>query len=185
MSGRILDTSGRTPGRVGRLIDGFQTRESFQQNDGVTRSELAEEFVEQSADYARRYAEIEEASRPAYWNDYQRDWESQRHMAENRGQREAWAEAIDLLWTFSDGEDMDADALREALTRKSMRSYERAREERRHSKYWFVLNARESAFSRASTLVREAAGLESYSETELDMIRKQYHRGSDFEENWS
>lgn len=181
MTGETLKASGRNPGRVGLLIDGFQTRESFRRTDGVTRSELAEQFVEQSADYARRYAEIEEASRPAYWNDYQRDWESQRHMAEDRGQREAWAEAIDLLWTFSDGEDVDADALREALTRKSMRSYERAREERRHSKYWFVLNSRESAFSRASTLVREEAGLETYSEKELDTIREQYHRGSDFE----
>lgn len=177
----VLSDRGRSPGRVSLNIDGLQMRESFQPADGVTRSQLAEQFVEKSTHHAETYADIEEASRPAYWNDYQRDGESERIMAESRGKREAWAEAIDLLWTFSDGETVDADALREALTRKSLRSYEQARETRRHSHYWFIVNARETAFSRASTIVREAADLNQYSESDLTTIRKEYHHGSDFD----
>jgi hypothetical protein len=116
----------------------------------TTRSELAAEFFEHAAEAARRYVEIEECSRPAPWNGYTRDPESQMWMHKHIDRRKAWAKAIDLLWQYSDGDEVDADALREALVRMSLRRHKDGSRRDRNE---------EHVFSKAAGIVRDRAGL--------------------------
>lgn len=176
-----LDQTGRRPGRVGLLIDGYQRRASFEATEDVTRTKFAVEFVSKCRTFADRVIEERDLGAPEYWNDYQRPWASKRRLSEYRAQREAWGEALDLLFVFSQGEFVDADALREALTRKSLRAYEQSRDAKRHSRHWFAASARESAFSKASSMVYGRSPIDAYSERELDLLRNEYHRGRDFD----
>jgi len=131
----------------------------------ATRSEIAEEFFEKARKAARDYVDMEEASRPADWNDFHRDAESRMWMHKHEDERVAWGRSIDLLWTFSEGEDVDADALREALIRMSYRRHEAGTRRDRNEEHIFV---------KAANIVREKAGLDRMPEGRRQAVRGDY-----------
>jgi hypothetical protein len=131
----------------------------------TTRSELAEVFFENAREAAEDYVDMEECSRPAVWNDYTRDPESRHWMHKHFDERQAWAKSIDLLWTFSDGEDVDADALREALVRMSLRRHRDGNRRDRNEEHIFV---------KAAGIVREKAGLDRMTDARREAIHEDY-----------
>ena len=131
----------------------------------ATRSALAEEFVARARDAAEEYVEMERCSRPDWWNDFTRDPESRAWMREHLAHRQAWAVAIDLLWHYSDDEQVDAHAIREALVRQSLRRHREGTRRARHE---------ETAFCTAARIVRETAGLERMPEARRAAIREDY-----------
>lgn len=131
----------------------------------TTRSELAEIFFENARDAAERYVEMEECSRPAAWNDFTRDPDSRRWMHKHMDERKVWAKNIDLLWEFSDGEDVDADALREAMVRLSLRHHRQGSLRDLNKEHFFV---------EAAGIVREKAGLDRMPEARRDAIGEDY-----------
>lgn len=130
----------------------------------TTRSELAETFFEKASEAARDYVEMEECSRPDWWNDYTRDPESRHWMHKHFDERQAWAYAIDLLWQFSEGEEVDADALREALIRMSLRRHRQGRRGRNE----------EHIFVKAAGIVRENAGIDRMTDARREAIHEDY-----------
>lgn len=131
----------------------------------TTRSELAEVFFEKASEAARDYVDMEECSRPDWWNDYTRDPESRMWMHKHFDERQAWAKSIDLLWTFSEGEDVDADALREALVRMSLRRHRQGSRRDRNEEHIFV---------KAADVVREKAGLDRMTDARREAIHEDY-----------
>lgn len=131
----------------------------------TTRSELAEIFSERAREAAKSYVKMEECSRPDWWNDYTRDAESRMWMNKHFDERTAWAKSIELLWNFTEGEDVDADALREALVRMSFRRHRQGRRRDRNE---------EHVFAKAAEVVREKAGLERMSDARHEAIRRDY-----------
>lgn len=131
----------------------------------TTRSELAEVFFEKASVAAERYVEMEECSRPDVWNDYTRDPESKMWMNKHYDERTAWAKSIDLLWQFSEGEDVDADALREALVRMSLRRHRQGSRRDRNEEHIFV---------KAAGIVRERAGLDRMADAREEAIHEDY-----------
>lgn len=131
----------------------------------TTRSELAETFFEKAREAARDYVDMEECSRPAPWNDFTRDPESRHWMHKHFDERQAWAKSIDLLWQFSDGEDVDADALREALVRMSVRRHRQGSRRDRNEEHIFV---------KAAGIVREEADIDRMDESRRKAIHKDY-----------
>jgi len=131
----------------------------------TTRSELAEAFFENAREAAEDYVDMEECSRPAAWNDFTRDPESQMWMHKHFDERQAWAKSIDLLWTFSDNEDVDADALREALVRMSLRRHRQGSRRDRNEEHVFV---------KAAVVVREKAGLDRMTDARREAIHEDY-----------
>ena len=131
----------------------------------ATRSEFAGVFFEHAAEAATAYVEIEESSRPAPWNGYTREAGSRRWMYKHYDHREAWAKTIDLLWQYSDGDAVDADALREALVRMSLRRHN-AGSRRDHNE--------EHIFSKAAHIVRDRAGLSRMHDERYKSVRDDY-----------
>jgi hypothetical protein len=131
----------------------------------ATRSEFAEVFFENASEAAERYVEMEECSRPDWWNEYTRDPESKMWMNKHYDERTTWAKSIDLLWQFSDGEDVDADALREALIRMSFRRHRQGSRRDRNEEHIFV---------KAAKIVREKADLERMTEQRETSIHEDY-----------
>jgi len=131
----------------------------------ATRSEIAEVFFEKARKAAKSYVEMEEASRPAAWNDFHRDAESRMWMHKHEDERVAWGRSIDLLWTFSEGEKVDADALRESLIRMSYRRHEAGTRRDRNEEHIFV---------KAAGIVREKAGLDRMPEPRSQAVRGDY-----------
>jgi len=131
----------------------------------ATRSDLAAAFVEHAREAAERYAETERYSRPVGWETWRRDPKSRAWMREHKAHRRAWAKAIDLLWEFSEGEQVDADALREALVRESIRRHWQGTRRARHE---------ESAFCKAARLVREMADLDRMAEVRREAVHEDY-----------
>jgi len=131
----------------------------------ATRTALAKKFAEHAAEAARRYVEMEECSRPAAWNDFTRDSESRYWMNKHMDERKAWAKALDLLRTFSDGQDVDADALREALVRMSLRRHKAGSRRDRNEEHIFV---------KAAEIVRETAGIDRMNEPRRKEVRGDY-----------
>lgn len=136
----------------------------FTPTGDTTRSELAEEFFENARKAAERYVEAERWSRPDVWNDWTRDPESRHWMETHLDHRRAWAKAIDVLWHFSDGQDVDADALQEALVRYSLRRHREGRRGRNQ----------EHIFVKAAGIVREKAGIERMSEARFEAVQADY-----------
>jgi|AntDeeMetagen681_2_1112603.scaffolds.fasta_scaffold02115_4 hypothetical protein len=136
----------------------------FQPIGNAARTELAEVFVEKARDAARRYVEMERVSRPACWNDWTRDPESRHWMHKHFDERQAWARSIELLWEFSDGEEVDADALREALVRHSLRFHRQGRRGRNE----------EHVLVKAAGIVRDTAGLDRMSDARREAIHSDY-----------
>jgi hypothetical protein len=137
----------------------------FHPTGETSRSELAEVFFEKASEAAREYVEMERVSRPDWWNHFTRDPESRHWMHKHMDERKAWAEAIDLLWQFSDGEDVDADALRESLVRMSLRRHGEGTRRARNEEHIFV---------KAADIVRERAGLERMSDQRRHAIHGDY-----------
>lgn len=131
----------------------------------TTRSELAEVFFEKASEAAERYVEMEECSRPGVWNNFARDPESRMWMNEHYDERTAWAKSIDLLWQFSNDQDVDADALREALIRMSIRRHRQGSRRARNEEHIFV---------KAAGVVREKADLVRMSDARQEAIREDY-----------
>lgn len=131
----------------------------------TTRSELAEVFFENAREAAEDYVDMEECSRPAAWNDFTRDPESRMWMHKHFDERQAWAKSIDLLWTFSEGEDVDADAFREALVRMSLRRHRQGSRRDRNEEHIFV---------KAADVVREKAGLDRMTDARRQAIHEDY-----------
>lgn len=157
----------RNPDRpvLGLLRDRYSERYlEFCPTGDATRSELAEVFFENAREAARNYVEMEEVSRPDWWNDWTRDPESRHWMYKHLDERKAWARAIDYLWRFSDGEDVDNDALREALIREALSQHRQGRRGRNE----------ESALVKAAGIVREKAGLERMSDERSEEIYGDY-----------
>lgn len=137
----------------------------FHPTGNTTRSELAETFFEKARDAARDYVDMEACSRPAAWNDFTRDAESRMWMNKHYDERKAWAESIDLLWQLSDGENVDADALREALVRMSLRRHRQGSRRDRNEEHIFV---------KAARIVREKAGLDMMADAREEAIHEDY-----------
>lgn len=137
----------------------------FHPTGGARRSDLAGVFFENASEAAREYVDMEECSRPDWWNDFTRDPESRRWMNKHHDERRAWAKSIDLLWQFSDGDDVDADALREALVRVSLRRHRNGTRRDRNEEHIFV---------KAARIVREQAGLERMAESRRKAIHADY-----------
>lgn len=162
---RIRQRSPDKP-RLNLLADGYaEWYLDFCPTGDTTRSELAAEFFEHAAKAARRFVEIEEASRPAPWNGYTRDAASRRWMHKHRDHRQAWAKSIDLLWQYSDDDAVDADALREALVRFSLRRHN-AGSRRDHNE--------EHVFSKAAHIVRDCGGLSRMHDERYKTVRGDY-----------
>jgi hypothetical protein len=147
------------------LADRYAMRMEFQPTGDASRDELAEAFVSNARSAAERYVEMEECSRPAAWNDFTRDPESRHWMNKHFDERQAWAKSIDLLWRFSEGEDVDADALREALVRMSLRRHRDGSRRDRNEEHIFV---------KAAGIVREKAGLDRMAEPRREEIGRDY-----------
>lgn len=137
----------------------------FHPTGDTTRSELATVFFEKARQAAEDYVDMEQCSRPAPWNDFTRDPESRHWMHKHLDERRAWAKAIDLLWGFSDGEDVDADALREALVRMSLRRHSAGTHRDRNEEHVFV---------QAAKIVREKAQLDQMPEARREAIHEVY-----------
>jgi len=131
----------------------------------ATRSEIAEQFFEHAREAATRYVEMERASRPDVWNDYTRDPGSRMRMNKHYDERTAWANSIDLLWQFSEGDAVDADALREALVRMSIRRHRAGHRRDRNEEHIFV---------KAAEIVRETAGLDRMPDARNDALYEDY-----------
>jgi len=150
---------------VGPLCDRYRRHHSHEATGDATRSELAEVFFEHAREAAEDYVEMERCSRPDWWNDWTRDHESLMWMREHLDERKAWAKAIDLLWRFSDGETVDADALREALIRMSFRRHRAGTRRDRNEEHIFV---------KAAGIVRDRAELDRMSDARHDEIFEDY-----------
>jgi hypothetical protein len=131
----------------------------------ATRSEIAEVFFKKASVAAERYVEMEQSSRPDVWNEYTRDPQSRMWMNKHYDERTAWAKSIDLLWQFSDGQDVDADALREALVRMSLRRHRDGNHRDRNEEHVFV---------KAGRIVREKADLGRMTEQREKTIHEDY-----------
>lgn len=131
----------------------------------ATLSEIAEVFFENARDAAESYVEMEACSRPDWWNDWTRDPESRMWMHKHLDERRAWAKSIDLLWQFSDGGAVDADAFREALVRMAIREHRHGSRRGRN---------REHAYLKAASIVREKAGVERMSDARSEAIHGDY-----------
>lgn len=131
----------------------------------TTRSELAEVFFENAREAAENYVDMEECSRPAAWNEFTRDSESRMWMNKNYDERTAWAKSIDLLWKFSERQEVDADALREALVRMSLRRHRSGSRRDRNEEHIFV---------KAAGIVREKAGLDRMTDARREAIHEDY-----------
>lgn len=86
-------------------------------------------------------------------------------MNKHYDERTAWAHSIELLWKFSDGESVDADALREALVRMSLRRHRQGSRRDRNEEHIFV---------RAAGIVREKASLDRMTDTRHEAIHEDY-----------
>ena len=151
---------------VGMLCDRYaEWYMDFRETGEATRSELAAVFFEKAADAAREFVEMEECSRPAPWNDYTRDPRSKHLMDKHYDERRAWAKAIDLLWTFSEDDAVDADALQEALLRMSFRRHASGHRRDRNEEHIFV---------KAAGIVREKAGIERMTDARSKDVRGDY-----------
>lgn len=163
-----------TEPRCSITADKHGVREPFRETGDATRSELAEAFVEKTREFAAR---VEDEHQSPLWECRWEFPEVERRAREYTCRREAWAKALDLLWAFSDGETVDADALREALVRQSLRRYHSAEDARKSGKaYWRHISAEETEFCRAASLVEELAGLEDMTDDRRDTIYEEYRR---------
>jgi len=164
-------------GRVSRRGTGYQRGSGFDATPGASREALRVAIVTHCRRAADRVTSEREVGAPAEWNDHVRPWASRRRLAEARGEREAWATALDRLDAFTRGEAVDADALREALLRASIRAGERARDLPRGDVRWFRARERERELARAAAVVADQSDLDRYSDADRAALRREYSGG--------
>ena len=131
----------------------------------TTRSELAEVFFDHAREAARDYVNMKELGSPVPWEDCTPNPKIRHWRHKHLDERQAWAKSIDLLWTFSEGQDVDADALREALVRMSLRRHQDGTHRARNEEHIFVT---------AASIVREKAGLDRMADAREEAIHEDY-----------
>lgn len=150
--------------RVGYLGESYaEWYLGFCPTGDVTTSALAETFAEKARQQANEQRELAEVLDMADERDHTQQ-ALYDHSREAYHKRRAWGVALARLWRFSEGDAVDADALRESLLREGLRRHQRGRHGRDE----------EHVLVKAAGIVRKKAGLDRMPDERRAAYRSDY-----------